>query len=313
MNTKFKILWFEDEVSWFNMERLRINAILKEYYLIPEIVRKNGDDFDIAEMISNNYDLILMDYKLAEGTTGDTIVSAIRGNNILTDVLFYSSEEHNMLSAITKQMPPIDGVYLTKRDYKVFTEKVQNLIGKIVRRSEDIVNLRGFVMDGASDFEVRIKEILNNVWNKFNNDEKDVLEKAVKKTIDKNEQRNQNTKRKVFEEKLLFPSAVNEKYFFSHSDRLYLLEKAIAILIDNYDFTEEEEFNSFKSKYEKDISHYRNALSHKKSTDNAIEITKGNWVPLDEELHKKMRRNLNRYNELIEKLEEFISKQIFNS
>lgn len=313
MNTKFKILWFEDEVSWFNMEALRINDMLEEHYLIPEIVRKNGDDFAIDEMIGNNYDLILMDYKLAEGITGDTIVSAIRENNILTDVLFYSSEEHNMLSAITKQMPPIDGVYLTKRDYKVFTEKVQNLIGKIVRRSEDIVNLRGFVMDGASDFEVRIKEILNNVWNKFNNDEKDVLEKAVKKTIDKNEQRNQNTKRKVFGEKLLFPSAVNEKYFFSHSDRLYLLEKAIAILIDNYDFTEEEEFNSFKSKYEKDISHYRNALSHKKSTDNAIEITKGNWVPLDEELHKKMRRNLNRYNELIEKLEEFISKQIFNS
>ena len=95
MNTFFKILWFEDEVTWFNMERLRINSILQEHYLIPEIVRKDGDDFDISELTGNDYDLIIMDYKLAEGTTGDTVVTAIRENNILTDILFYSSEEHN--------------------------------------------------------------------------------------------------------------------------------------------------------------------------------------------------------------------------
>ena len=123
MNTVFKILWFEDEVSWYNMERLRINAILQEHYLTPKIVRKNGDDFDITELTGNDYDLILMDYKLAEGTTGDTVASAIRNNNILTDILFYSSEEQNMLDAISKGTP-IDGVYLTKRDYTIFTEKV---------------------------------------------------------------------------------------------------------------------------------------------------------------------------------------------
>ena len=53
MNTFFKILWFEDEVTWFNMEKLRINSILQEHYLVPEIVRKNGDDFDISEITGN--------------------------------------------------------------------------------------------------------------------------------------------------------------------------------------------------------------------------------------------------------------------
>lgn len=309
MNTTFRILWFEDEVAWFKMEKLRVNEILTEYYLKPEIVRKSGDDFNIDEMTSNNYDLILMDYKLSEGITGDIIVSAIRENNILTDVLFYSSEEQNMLAAITKEMPPIDGVYLTKRDYKEFTEKVKKLIGKIVRRSEDIVNLRGFVMDVASDFEVRIQEILNIVWNRFNDTEKDILENAVNTKIEKNEKRDQKNKQKVLKSRPIFQSAVNNKHFFSHSDRLYLLEEAINILIENYNLTEEE-FSSFKRKYEENISHYRNALSHKKPTDNSIEITKNTWIPLDEELHQKMRENLNRYNDLIEKLEEFINKQI---
>lgn len=310
MNTVFKILWFEDEVAWFNMEKLRINAILADHYLIPEIVRKDGDVFDIDEVTGNEYDLILMDYKLAEGTTGDTIVSAIRKNDVLTDILFYSSEEHNMLTAITQGMPPIDGVYLTKRDYEIFTQKVRKLISKIVKRSEDIVNLRGFVMDGTSDFEVRIQEILNIVWKKFNKNEKDILEDAVQKTIKLIEKRDKQTQKKVLSEQPIFPAAVNNKYFFSHSDRLYLLEKAITILMDNYNLDSEQEFSFFKSKYETDISHYRNALGHRKSTDDFIEITKGNFIPINEELHQKMRKNLTRYNELIEKLEVFVTEQM---
>ena len=310
MNTLFKILWFEDEVFWYNMESLRINTILQEHYLTPQIVRKNGDDFDIAELTGNDYDLILMDYKLAEGTTGDTIVSAIRKNNILTDILFYSSEEQNMLAAISKEMPPIDGVYLTKRDYTIFTEKVRNLISKIVKRSEDLVNLRGFVMDGSSDFEVRIQEILNIVWHKFDESEKDVLERAVQKTIKRNENRDQKTKQKVLAENPTFPAAVNSIHFFSHSDRLYLLEKVIKILLENYNLTAEEEFSSFKSNYEEEISHYRNALGHRKSTDDVIELTKGNFIPIDEELHQKMRKNLTRYNHLIEQLEKFVIEKM---
>ena len=215
-----------------------------------------------------------------------------------------------MLAAISKEMPPIDGVYLTKRDYTIFTEKVRNLISKIVKRSEDLVNLRGFVMDGSSDFEVRIQEILNIVWHKFDESEKDVLERAVQKTIKRNENRDQKTKQKVLAENPTFPAAVNSIHFFSHSDRLYLLEKVIKILLENYNLTAEEEFSSFKSNYEEEISHYRNALGHRKSTDDVIELTKGNFIPIDEELHQKMRKNLTRYNHLIEQLEKFVIEKM---
>lgn len=179
-----------------------------------------------------------------------------------------------------------------------------------MKRSEDIVNLRGFVMDGSSDFEVRIQEILNIVWNKFTEEEKGILEEAVQRTIKRNEDRDQKTKKKVLEVNPTFPAAVNNIHFFSHSDRLYLLEKAIKILLDNYSLSEEEEFSSFKAYYEKEISNYRNALGHRKSTDNIIEITKGNFVPVDEALHKKMRNNLSRYNFLIEQLELFVTEKI---
>lgn len=310
MNTMFKILWFEDEPAWYNMEKMRIEDILKTYYLIPEIIRKDGDDFNVDELMGNDYDLILMDFKLADGVTGDTIVAALRENNILTDILFYSSEEENMLAAIGKNMPPIDGVYLTKRNYQIFTEKVGRIIRKIVKRSEDIVNLRGFVMDGSCDFEIRIHEILNIAWAKFTKEERMLLDEATQRNIERNDKRDSKTKGKVIGQVPLFPAAINQPHFFSHTDRLYLLTKVIGILQKDYGFRGDEVLDNFKSHYELDISCYRNALGHKKAADNYIEITKEHIVPVDEALHQQMRINLHQYNSLIKELEDFVTNRI---
>ena len=305
MNTHFKILWFEDEISWFKMEKVRIEAILNEHFLTTDIDRKDGDEFKIEELTGNIYDLIIMDYKLAAGKTGDKILDAIRNDNILTDVLFYSSQEKEMIAAISKGLPQLDGVYLTKRDNELFTQKAKNLIKKIVKRSEDIVNLRGFVLDYSSDFEVRIKEILSIVWNKFNDDEKQILNNEIQNNIQQIEKRNKNTKQKVLKADPVFPKAINDNHFFSHSDRLFVLDKTIKILLENYDLFKEKEYESFKLNYEKNISHYRNALGHRKSTENTIEINKVS-TPIDEELHQKMRQNISRYNFLIEQLEKCV-------
>lgn len=310
MNNTFRILWFEDEITWYRMERLRIDHILGEHYLIPDITRKNGDDFELAEICKNCYDLILMDFKLASGSTGDTIVAAIRESSVLTDILFYSSEETNMLSAIRNANPPIDGIYFTKRDYEIFTDKVHGLIDKIVKRSEDLVNLRGFVMDGSCDFEIRVQEILNIVWGKFTEAEKKILEDATQRNITRNEARVNETKEKVIGQKPVYPAAVNQPHFFSHTDRLYLLNKVISILQTDYGFQKDPIWDNFKKSYEDDISHYRNALGHKKAKEEQIEIVKGTFIPIDEELHQKMRKSLRQYDGFILELEKFVTNHI---
>lgn len=308
MNTRFKILWFEDEIAWFRMEQKHIEEFLEKYCLLPEINRKDGDDFDINELTGNDYDLILLDYKLASGQTGDKIVAEIRNNNILTDVLFYSSEEEEMLKALLLAKPYIDGVYLTKRDYTIFTEKAGNLIDKIIRRSEDLVNLRGFVMDEVSDFEVRIKDVLNDVWDRLTEEERASLEDSTRKTIKRNECRSKKTQQKVMSENPIFIAAVNNRYFFSNSDRLYLLEKVVEILLEKYQLPSKPVYDSLKANYEKHISNYRNALGHKKSTDDVIEITKGNCVAVNNELHQEMRKNLIVYNKIITDIESFVGE-----
>lgn len=308
MNTTFKILWFEDEPTWYNMEKLRVEGILRTHYLIPSITRKNGDDFDVNELTGNDYDLILMDFKLDE-INGDIIVAELRKNNILTDILFYSSEEDNMLAAIRAKMPPIDGVYLTKRDYTIFTEKVEKIISKIVRRSEDVVNLRGFVLDNTSDFELRIKEILNICWQKFDPNQKKSLTTTLiellagKKAWVKKQVETAKSAECVFE------YANNAERLLSISDRLDILQTVLPILLSDYHFPATSCPIDFKQYYIDMVNMYRNRLGHISLGEKTIHI-KGKEVEINQDLHRLLRKNIADVDATIARIEEHITSNI---
>lgn len=309
MNTTFKILWFEDEPAWFNMEKLRIEEILGTHYLIPVIERKDGDDFDLEEITGNDYDLIFMDYKLAERKTGDTIVAAIRNSDILTDILFYSSEEQNMLSAIRAQMPPIDGVYLTKRDYTIFTEKAQRIIEKIVKRSEDVVNLRGFVLDNTSAFEVRIREILNICWQKFTEEQRNALTQTLTKLLESKAARVSNQIDTVQHAECTFTYANNDEYMLGIADRLDILQTVLPILTGEYKMPSTIVPSKFKQYYIEQVNRYRNKLSHITLGEKTIHIN-GRDVEINQDLHRLLRRNISEVDSKIQEIETYITNHI---
>ena len=309
MNTTFKILWFEYEPVWFNMEKLRIEGILKTHYLIPVIERRDGDDFDLEELTGNDYDLIFMDYKLAEGKTGDTIVAAIRNSDILTDILFYSSEEQNMLSAIREQMPPIDGVYLTKRDYTIFTEKAQRIIQKIVKRSEDVVSLRGFVLDNISAFEVRIREILNICWQKFTQEQKNTLTQTLTKLLEGKKAWVSSQIDTAQQAECTFTYANNGEYILSIADRLDILQTVLPILVEEYSMPNTIVPEKFKQYYIEQVNMYRNRLSHITLGEKTIRI-KGRDVEINQDLHRLLRRNISEVDSKIQKLETYLTNHI---
>lgn len=309
MNTSFKILWFEDEILWFNMEKFRVESILNTHYLRPQIDRKDGDNFDISQMVGNDYDLILMDFKLAEDVTGDSIVAAIRENDILTDILFYSSEEENMLSAIRDNMPPIDGVYLTKRDHTVFTEKVEKIISKIVRRAEDVVNLRGFVLDNTSDFELRMKEILNICWQKFNDNQKELLTETLLHSLEEKKSWVTKQVEKAKKSDTIFSYANNDDYLLSMADRLDIFQKVLPILYSMYRLTEDVFPAKFKSYYMDNVGVYRNKLGHIALGQKSIFI-KGSCVEINQDLHRLLRKNISKMDALLKQIEEYITTEI---
>lgn len=309
MNTSFRILWFEDEPTWYNMEKLRVDGILKTHYLTPSIVRKSGDDFNIPELTGNDYDLILMDFKLADGVTGDSVVAALRENSILTDILFYSSEEDSMLNAIRAKMPPIDGVYLAKRDYAAFTEKVEKIIGKIVKRSEDIVNLRGFVLDSSSDFEVRIREILNICWQKIDDGQKSSLTEALLKILDRKKSWTTKQVEQARSASVVFEYANNDEHLLSISDKLEILQAVLQILTSADSLPASVCPADFKQYYTDKISVYRNKLGHITLGEKTIRI-KNKDIEINQDLHRLLRGNIAEVNSHICGIEDYITQNM---
>lgn len=308
MNNVFKILWFEDEVEWYKMEEISVYEIFKPLCLLPKIVRKDGTDFQLDELKNNNFDLIVMDYGLAEEIRGTRLAEDIRNNNILTDILFYSSDEIGMLSTIFEMKPPLDGVFYAKRDHLLFGKKLAKVIQKIIRRSEDVINLRGLVIDYSCDFEVRIHHMLLDIWDKIPEEEQGKLNSITEQAINTKKEKITNECEKRILDQPVFIAAVEKKpHVFTNTDKLYLLTKVIELLKGSHGFINEDIIlNNFKANYEKDISIYRNAFGHKTAEEKCIKV--GNeYVAVDSKLYLQMRRNINTYNESICKMEKFIS------
>ena len=311
MTNIFRILWFEDDTVWYNMASRKVRRHIQDKYCLglrPE--RSTGADFDPSVLTSNNeYDLILLDYKLAAGQTGKKIVDLIRSNAVLTDVLLYSSEYDVMIKELQADNPLIDGVFFANRKDVLFDDKLLSIIHKIVRRSEDIVNLRGFFLDNTSDFEVRIKELLNLAWNKLP-ESRDRLNKAMVDNLENIEKFTSKNLGKIRENDPLYECANNHKYALTIRNRVKILSEIIDILVNDKGLVismEEKGIEQFDLMYNNDISVYRNALSHKKYSDTSLYID-GRFVAINEELHQKLRANINKYDSLISFLEDFIVK-----
>lgn len=306
MTNIFKILWFEDDTTWFTMESKTIKHELRNTFSFQtQIDRENGVAYNLESLKKDNkYDLILMDYKLAAGNTGEKIVNLIRENAVLTDVILYSSQYDDMISVLKTETPLIDGVFFADRKKELFNEKLMAVISKIVRRSEDIVNLRGFFLDNTSDFEVRIKEILKISWDKLPT-QRAHLQDCMTKVLNESETMNKKAIEEVRNKDDIYNAANNSKYALSINGRLKVLVTIIDILQSCGHITindENSELSNFKSSYVENISVYRNALSHKKYSDTSL-IIKGKNVSIDEGFHKMLRETVSRYNDLILSIE----------
>lgn len=311
MTNKFFILWFEDDATWYNMESTKlIRKLLRTYGFQTESIREVGIDYNPEELRrENKYDLILMDYRLAAGNTGEKIVNLIRENAVLTDVILYSSQYSEMREALISSSPLIDGVFLADRKSELFEDKVLAVINKIVRRSEDIINLRGFFLDNTSDFEVRIKEIIKLAWDKLP-DQRELLQDTMSKVLDESRRFANKTVEEIIKKEDIYNATNNNNFAISIHGRLKVLSVIIEILIREKSLKisdRDSELKNFPIEYDENITAFRNALGHKKFSDTSLNI-RGNVITVDSELHKKLRETVARYDYLIKYIEDFITE-----
>lgn len=299
MNNQFKILWFEDNSSWYKTALRRVKNSIASHFLQDAIIRKpSGDVLNIKELKEAKYDLILMDYKLSEESpNGDEIIKYIRDNLILTDILFYSSDEKNMIASFRRRIPEMDGVYLAKRNIEEFAEKTERLISKIVQRSEDIINLRGMVLEATSFFETKVQSFLDDLWENIEPNEQEVLNNLLKTKILDHRLHDSEDKIKKFDNKKFDVPKANKKGYFMN-EKLALIDafsekKRNDVIFASID-------KKIQDLYMEKLGRYRNKLGHV-NVGEEIEIGENEKEIINQEFHKKMRRNIAELNDKFEK------------
>ena len=149
----------------------------KESFKINSI--QDYDPNNLTEIDFSDADIVLMDFNLSAENTWDTIISHIRDNDnhFYTEVLFYSSVaspsnfwEHlkrteNKTEAYLRHLANRDGIYCSHRD-ELFS-KSERVIQTIIRKTQDLNNLRWLVMAETADIDEIMRKILLKICTKF--------------------------------------------------------------------------------------------------------------------------------------------------
>lgn len=171
MDINYKILWFEDTDESFETLSRRTERYVNSKNLRCTIDRIWGvSDFDMSKLDLNRYEILVVDLRLEDDSRGFDIIQAIRSRNYVNDILFYSAEGVEALEAIMKELR-LEGVFITDRNHKTFIPKIQLLIDKSIKRSENVINIRGIVMDETSEFDTQMREIALAAHNLLTEDE----------------------------------------------------------------------------------------------------------------------------------------------
>lgn len=309
MNYKFNILWFEDDPGWYRGAVRKAKSFTEIHSLECNSERIRSSEFDLLKLQDKKYDLILMDYDLKSVETGEKVIKKIRDIDIYTDILFYSSEYDSMIKSVDGMNPPIDGVYYANRKMEEFNNKLKRIIDKVVCRSEDLINLRGFVLDNTSDFELRIKEIIKICWDKFEDNQKDILLGKLDEVFNN---KNKFLQAMISEAKKhddIFGYANDHDHLLSTADRLDIMIVIIGILTNEYSMSPILAGSNFKDFYTHTIGKYRNRLGHVKMGDDRIKLD-GRLIPIDQELHRLLRKNVIDCEKTITQLEKFVTENI---
>ena len=190
-------------------------------------------------------------------------------------------------------------------------DKLQKVVDKVVRRMQDIVNLRGVVLDNVSGFENQMQNILVLAANKFSQAQIKSLNEYTKNKLivpAKNEYIRKIDEIESNPEALKAIISAPD-YFLDSYKKARLVGRVIKILVDEYGLVIDKKYNKFVEVYYNEIIKYRNALGHamrsNEHADREVFIGEIDKTPLifTEDLFRQMRASLNEYQQVINLVE----------
>lgn len=298
MDIKCKILIVDDDIlDEDDVTFQSIKLEVEKLYLIPKIVLSNGSDYK-QKIKLEDYDLYLIDYSLVKDVYGHQVIKEIRDTNkSLTDIVLYSTTGENLYQKISEY--DLDGVYIcTRSDLKI---KVERILKKQEKRSQNPLSLRGIVLHNYSDVEFRLREQLLKIYDKQGGDQRSQIVSIVEGLIESGS----NSYNKKIEECKNGGDFVEK--LFSNKNYLFDMGKKIELLDylrkNHYIQIKQDDISLLKS-----LNKDRNDLGHSKIyiEDNemvAMDINKDK-ITYNQDKCNEIKRKLIRAKEILDKLEQ---------
>lgn len=257
MNIDYKIIWFEDQATWFEEAKKVVQRIVEEHgFNFPEPPRY-ANSKEWSNINFRDFDLILVDLKL-DNEKGDSIIERIRTeSDVYTEIVFYSSDGE---AAVRKSISDkgIDGVYCSARDADKFEKKVTKVIETTIKKVQDINNMRGLIMAETSDIDTTMRTIIQSVIEKNSFGIKDSLAAKIFENV-KSKVTGKKDDFDRFQRNGRIDSVIKDNLMFDTSQKIL----AIQFIIDSIDheITTPHKGNVFYNSYSA-LKQKRDLLAH---------------------------------------------------
>jgi len=295
MRIEYRILWVEDDKSWYKTTRELFSDTLEDLgFKLISVKCENIDQVkdEVAKNSLKDYDLLLVDYTLKKSDSGDKVIEFIRNIKeipILTDVLFYSSAVENVRDSMRKL--GLEGVYTSDR--KDLSTKFEQVLNTTIKKVQEVNNVRGLIMAETSDLDDLMFQIINMILDSD-------ISKEMEKYISKEISSTANMVSKLASDQIETKIKIKDSRLFTsfHKaksiNRIYKL-KQIGI-------------DKFFETYNNDVISTRNLFAHvKEDTSHGEKIlishSTGEREIFNEERCIEIRQNLIKYRQILEDIQ----------
>lgn len=176
MKLDYKIIWVDDKIDNAPYKTLIKNIqghVNEQFFNCPII--EIAEDFEEFKAKFNNktqYDLIITDLSLNNGSTGKEVIDFVRDNqHNHTEIFFYSANTQFRKTELINSNRITFYQLVSENSYKDLENEVKELIDLTIRKFQHIVAMRGMIMQETSSIDADMLEIVTNYIAKTNSAE----------------------------------------------------------------------------------------------------------------------------------------------
>lgn len=216
MKLDYNILWVDDRIMERPFQKIlgETKQFLSNQYFNCKVIE--AEDFnEFKEIFTSNkeFDIIITDYSLNDGTFGNQVIDFIRDSqHNFTEIFFYSAN-NNVKDIKLFSNNRITFFQLTGGDYKELEVEIIEVINQTIKKFQNIVAMRGMIMNEVSSLDAQMLDIVENYINK--SEHQKIIDRVLDELINfhgeklekSNKYKKNNTFNKVLVEPILFSSS----------------------------------------------------------------------------------------------------------